>query len=183
MLRAVRGGKTHAPLGREHRGGYGRTRGCQLLVGCTLDRMARDTHAVDEGWQSETAEWRDRLVTAAQASAGYAGAELRPKTRELVIYSVGGPTDSMAALIRDAPSSIRVTWREAPYTLVELTAEVRRLMAEQRARLSSAGPRHDGTGIQVTTTDTELLRAHDPQGLLSSHYPISVHSGEPPIAM
>ena len=150
-------------------------------MGGTLDRMARDAHAVEEDWQSETAEWRDRVITAAEASAGYAGAELRHETRELLIYSVAGPTDSMAALIREAAPSLRVTWREAPYTLVELTAEVRRLMAEQRARLNSAGARHDGTGIQVTTTDTELLRAPDPQGLLSARYPISVHRGVPPI--
>lgn len=152
-------------------------------AGGTLDRMGDDAGEEFERWQSETAEWRDRLLTAAQASMGYAGAELRPENQELVIYAVAGPADSMAALIREAASSIRVTWREAPYTLAELTAEVRRLMAEQPGRLNSAGPRHDGTGIQITTTDAELLRTDDPQRKLSARYPISVTYGERPIAL
>jgi hypothetical protein len=145
--------------------------------------MAEDAYEVDERWQSETAEWRERVLTAAQASQDYSGAELRHETRELIIYAVGGPAASMTALIRDAAPTIGVTWREAPYTLAELTAEVRRLMTEQPTRLNSAGARHDGTGIQITTTDTVLLRTDDPHGALNARYPISVEYGERPIAM
>ncbi len=52
-------------------------------------------------------------------------------------------------------------------------------LREHPNRLNSAGPRHDGTGISITTTDTELLGADDAQGLLDARYPISVEYGEP----
>jgi hypothetical protein len=43
----------------------------------------------------------------------YAGSELRHETRELIVFGVGAPTGAMVALIREAPSSIRVAWQEA----------------------------------------------------------------------
>lgn len=149
----------------------------------TLDDMGDGAHEGYDRWQSETATWRDRLLLVAQASTDYAGAELKNETQELVIYSVADPTDAMAALIRAASPTIRVTWRNAPHTLAELLAEVRRLMAEQPGRLVSASPRIDGTGIWSTTTDAELLATDDPQASLGARYPISVEYGEPPSAI
>jgi hypothetical protein len=143
--------------------------------------MGEDADKVYERWQVDTAEYRNRLLTAAEASPGYAGAELRPDENELVIFATEGPTEAMADLLRESPTNLRVTLLESPHTRAGLTAEVRRLMTAQRSRLHSASPRHDGTGIQVTTTDTELLRTQDPQRALSARYPIFVEYEERPI--
>lgn len=145
--------------------------------------MGDDAHEVHQRWQIQTAEWRDQLLTAAQESTDFAGAELKNETQELVIYAVAGPTDSMAALILEASPSLRVTWRKAPYTLSELLAEVQRLVREQSCRLVGASPRSDGTGIRIMTTDSELLRTDDPRGTLGARYPITVEYGELPNAV
>ncbi len=80
-------------------------------------------YELHERWHIETAEYSSRLLGAAQACQRYAGAELRFESRELIIFAAGGPNEATAALVREAPSSIRVTWQEAPYTFAELTAE------------------------------------------------------------
>lgn len=100
-----------------------------------------------ERWQIETGEYRERLLTVAQASSGYVGAELRPETHE------------------------------------ELTAEVRRLITQKPSRLTSAGPRSGGAGIQVTTTDRDLLTTDDPTGMLGARFPVTVQYGEPAVAI
>ena len=67
-----------------------------------------------------------------------------------------------------------MTWREAPYTLAELTDEVLRLLTEQPAtRLTGGGAHHDGTGISFTSTDAELLKAADPRRVLGARYPVT----------
>ncbi len=145
--------------------------------------MGEDPDGELDRWQRETAEWRDRLLTAAQASAGYAGAELRREARQLVLYGVGRPTTAISALIREAAPSLEAVWHEASYTCAELDAEVQRLMRQEPGRLSSAGPLHDGSGIHIMTTDPALLLADDPQAELRARYPITVEHGERPVAI
>lgn len=130
-------------------------------------------------WQSETSEYVERLMAIAQDSPSYAGSESRPEVHELVVFGVGRPSAAMVAVMGEAPPNIRVTWHEAPYSLVELGPEARRLMSEHRGRLNSGGARHDGTGITVTTTDAEILAADDPGQMLGARYPVSVEFGEP----
>lgn len=140
-----------------------------------------DPGAAQRRWQSETHDYRDRLLASAQASPGYAGAELKHNMKELILFAVGNPDDATAALIREAPSNIHVTWTEAPFTYTELTDEVLRIMHEQSSiSLNSGGARHDGTGIHFTTTDKELLSADDPREVLGARYPVSVEFGERP---
>ncbi|HET6865780.1 MAG TPA: hypothetical protein VFH80_07645 [Solirubrobacteraceae bacterium] len=87
----------------------------------------------------------------------------------------------MAAVLQQAPGIVRVTWRQAPYTQVELASEMRRIMGRFRGRLTSGVARHDGTGIEFTTTDAQLLEATDPQAILQCRYPVSIEYGEPPV--
>lgn len=129
-------------------------------------------------WQVETCEYRDRLMAIAHDSPQYAGSEARPKVRELVVFGVGPPSAAIVAVMAEAPPNMHVTWQEAPYSLEELGPEARRLMSEHRGRLNSCGARHDGTGIDLTTTDRTLLEADDPGKILGARYPVSVEFGE-----
>ena len=142
-----------------------------------------DAHWAYMRWQVETSEYRDRLLALARASSNYAGAESRHEVKELVVFGVGPPSDAMVAMIREAPSNIRVAWHEAPYSLEQLGPEARRLMVEHPARLDSAGAWYDGTCIEVITTDAELLGAEDPGRILGARYPVRVNFGRPAVAL
>jgi len=61
--------------------------------------------------------------------------------------------------------------------LVELLAEVDRIM-DRQPKLNSGGPRHDGTGVDFTTTDAVLLNAADPRAALGARYPVSIEYAE-----
>ncbi len=145
--------------------------------------MDEERHQTHVGWHIETCAYRTKVLELAESSPLYAGAELRHETRELLIFGVGEPSAELAEEIERAPANIRISWREAPYSLAELNAEVERILSEQRGRINSGGARHDGTGLRVTTTDRNLLEASDPQGALATRYPITVEYGEPPIAI
>ncbi len=64
----------------------------------------------------------------------------------------------------------------------DMQAEVDRLMRVHLTRLVSGCVSDDGTRLDFTTTDGELLTAEDPQTLLGARYPVSVAFGEPPVA-
>ena len=108
----------------------------------------------------------------------FSGAELRHRTQEIVIFAVGGPSEEASAVMRDAPKSVRVVWQEALYTQAELSGEALRILRQHIGRLTGAGPRNDGTGLAVTTTDEDLLRAKDPQLVLGARYPVAISFGE-----
>ncbi|HET7356884.1 MAG TPA: hypothetical protein VFJ09_09435 [Nocardioidaceae bacterium] len=54
-------------------------------------------------------------------------------------------------------------------------------MSRFAGRLTSGGARHDGTGIEFTTTDAQLLGAADPQAVLESRYPVTIEYVESPV--
>jgi hypothetical protein len=85
----------------------------------------------------------------------------------------------LVAIMEEAPSDLVVAWKEAPYSLEELSAELLRLWVKHRGQFNQGGARHDGTGIDFTTTDRKVLDADDPQAVLGTQYPISVQCGEP----
>jgi hypothetical protein len=144
-----------------------------------LGRVDEERYKALERWQIEIDDYRTRLMEIAQASPSYAGGEIRHETRELIIFGVGRPAKALAAIMEQAPSSVHVTWREAPYSLAELTAEMRRIMSGHRGQLHQGGARYDGTGIDFTTTARRLLEADDPQAALGTRYPVSIEYGEP----
>jgi hypothetical protein len=130
-------------------------------------------------WQTRTRSYRDRVLDIARASTRYSGDEVRSATRELIVYGVGEPPEELVVIMNQAPSSIRVTRHEAPFTLAELSAEVRRLLAEHRDRLTGGGPQQRGTGVQFTTDDDTLLEAADPQTVLGALFPVEIERGGP----
>jgi hypothetical protein len=156
-----------------------------VLARGTLAHVGDDdgAHWAYMRWQAETSEYRERLMALAQDSPQYAGSEQHPEVRELVVFGVGRPSEAMVAMIREAPWNIRVVWHEAPYSLEELGPEARRLMTEHPARLNSGGARYDGTCIEFTTTDAELLGADDPGRILGARYPVRVEFGTRAIAL
>lgn len=78
----------------------------------------------------------------------------------------------------EAPSDVRVIWREAPYTLAELTTEVLRIFDEGPAGLNSGGACRDGTGLVFTTEKADLLCVEDPQAALGTRFPVRIEYGE-----
>lgn len=133
----------------------------------------------DGGAEQQLAPYVDRLTRAVQDSGRFSGTELRPGQRRLVVYGVGRPSDDVQAVIEQAPGDLEVVWREAPYTRQELVAESQRIMREFPA-LHTGGPRPDGSGLQFTTSDHELLHHHDPAEALGTSYPTSVTEGPRP---
>jgi hypothetical protein len=146
----------------------------------TIERVDGDRED-SNGWQIATSDYRDRAMEIAQSCPGYAGTQLRHETRELLVFGRGEPTPAMRALIDQTSDDLRVSWHPSPYSLAELTDEVKRIMYAQQSRIHSGGARHDGTGMTFTTTDRSLMEAHDPQAALGSRYPVTIEYGEPAV--
>jgi len=143
--------------------------------------MTETTREDFDLWWAAASDYRRALLVAAENAVGYAGAEVRAASREVVVYGVGAPSAELVVLSDQAPTGFHVRWVQAPYTHVELAAELVRLMTAHQGLLVSGGARHDGTGLDLTTTDRELLEAEDPQGMLGSRYPVSIEYGESPV--
>src|SRR3954462_7778086 len=101
--------------------------------------MNSDRASDEERWDGETVRFRARLMDLVETSPNYSGSQINYGTRELSVFGVGSPSPAVSALISEAPSILQVTWREAPYTRVELTDEARRLMRTHPERLYSGG--------------------------------------------
>jgi len=132
-----------------------------------------------ESFQQRIGPFVQRLLTAFEESAARSGAELDNDRRELVLYGVGEPPAALEAMMAEAPGELRVRWRAAPYTREELVAEVQRIMTASD-KLHTGAPRTDGTALEFTTTDAELLAADDPQTVLGSRYPVIILHGARP---
>ncbi len=141
--------------------------------------MARRWPSETERFQQRIRPYVDRLLEAFEESGAQAGAELDHDRRELTLYGVGEPSADLAAIMAEAPHGLAVQWRSAPYTRDELVAESQRIMAGSD-KLHTGGPRTDGTALEFTTTDPELLAADDPQLALGSRYPVRVRRGAQP---
>lgn len=128
-------------------------------------------------WQSAVSTYVDEVSEIARASPSHTGTRLDHANRELVVFGVGDPSDALVNVMTRAPESIRVTWREAPYTSEELTAEVLRILSGHGGRLNSGWPLTEGTGIGFTTTDQSLLDARDAQAMLGARYPVIIKYG------
>jgi hypothetical protein len=139
------------------------------------DRDARN-------WQMETGAYRDRITQTAASAPGFAGGEVRSESHELLVFGVGEPTAALAAMMDEAPDTLRVSWHPAPYSLAELTVEVKRVMTANPG-ITTGGARHDGTGISFTTTDRSLLDSRDPQAALETLYPVTIEFGERPVPL
>jgi hypothetical protein len=133
-------------------------------------------HESRERFQSEIVGYLDRLTTAFQSTANYTNAEVDADHQRLILRGVGDPSPVVAEVIREAPDNVDVVWRPVPYTNEELGRETVEVMSRVR-ELNTGGPRRDGTGLEFTTNDLELLMAVDPQTKLGSRYPVTIRQG------
>lgn len=87
----------------------------------------------------------------------FAGLELRHDVPMMVIYRK--PDPRLDAEVAKAAPGVQVEFRDAKYTLVEMTAAGGRVMDDREywigrsLTLSAVGPAVDGSGVQVTTAD------------------------------
>ena len=151
------------------------TRWATGIIDCMTGRRPSEA----ERFQQRIEPYTNRLLKAFEESGAHAGARLDHDRRELILYGVGDPTAALVAIMAEAPDGLGVQWRSAPYTRDELVAETQRLMRAS-SKLNTGGPRTDGTALEFTTTDAELLAADDPQGALGSRYPVTIRHGERP---
>ena len=138
----------------------------------------------DERWQADIRAYTNRLLGAAVASGQYAGSEIRHATKEFLMFGVGEPSPQVAAVLQQAPSSVRIIWRQAPYTKAELTSEMRRIMSRFRGRFTSGGARNDASGIEFTTTDARMLGCSEPpirRRFLDAAIQSRSNTGGPPV--
>lgn len=131
-------------------------------------------------FQQRIEPYRTRLYKAVMDSGALTGARMDHDRHAVILYAVGEPSPEVAAIIAEAPDFLQVLWRSAPYTRAELVAEMRRIMLAS-PKLNTGAPRTDGTAIDFTTTDADLLAADDPQRTLGSRYPVTLRYGERPI--
>ena len=144
-----------------------------------MEGMSESQPSEGERFQQRIGPYVDRLLATFEESGAQAGAAIDHERRELVLYGVGRPPAPLEAMMAGAPAELEVRWRSAPYTRDELVAESERIMAAF-TELSTGGPRTDGTALEFTTTDADLLAADDPQAALGSRYPVTVrHGGRP----
>jgi hypothetical protein len=144
-----------------------------------MESMRGRRSSEDERFQQRVGPYLDRLLAAFEESGAHAGAELDRDRREMTLYGVGEAPAAVVAMMAEAPAGLGVHWRSAPYTRDELVTETGRLMAAW-GQLNTGGPRTDGTALEFTTTDAELLSADDPQAALGSRYPVTIRHGERP---
>ncbi len=83
----------------------------------------------------------------------YAGLEMRHDVPMMVVYRKPDPV--LDAEVRKAAPDVRIEFRDARYTLVEMAEYVRRVMDDYEywkgrgIRIAQAGPAVDGSGVQV----------------------------------
>ena len=132
-----------------------------------------------ERYLMSTSAYRERLLDVCRESGNLAGAEVKPESRQLILFGVGKPSPAVAAAMQEAPADVSVTWQECPYTLDELGRETTRLMRLHPDRLNTGGPNNTYTGLEFTTLDESLLASSDATAALGAAYPVTVRPGGP----
>jgi hypothetical protein len=82
--------------------------------------------------------------------AGFAGVVADPTSRQLRVYWKG---QAPAGLLAAARATVPVSVQSAAYSQKELRVAAARLLAKVGNRITSVGPRADGTGLVVGTQD------------------------------
>ncbi|MCT2587769.1 hypothetical protein [Actinophytocola gossypii] len=101
----------------------------------------------------------------------FAGLEIRQDVPALIVYRK--PDPPLDAKVSRAAPEVRVEFRDARYSLTEMTAAGDRLMDDRDywktrgTTVVAVGPAVDGSGVRVTTSNaadgfTEALRNHYP---------------------
>jgi hypothetical protein len=132
-----------------------------------------------ERYLQRTGRYRERLHLAVVRAGQFASAEVQPARKRFIVWGVGDPATDVAAIIDDAPRDLEIVWRHAPYTERELGQEVERIMG-RFPQIHSGSLRDDATGIVLTTTDRDLLKADNLKKRIGSRFPVTLQFGPPP---
>ena len=132
-----------------------------------------------ERYLQRTGRYRERLQLAVARAGQFASAEVQPARKRFIVWGVGHPATEVAAIIDDAPRDLEVVWQRAPYTARELGQEVERVMG-RFPQIHSGSLRSDATGIVLTTSDRDLVKAGNPKKRLGSRFPVTLQYGPPP---
>lgn len=103
-------------------------------------------------WE-ELLRLQEKMNAAAErvsGGAGFAGVVADPTTRQLRVYWKG---QAPAGLLAAARATVPVSVRPAAYSQKELTAAAARLLAKAGDKITSVGPRADGSGLVAGTRD------------------------------
>jgi hypothetical protein len=138
------------------------------------------TEAVPGGFAtwSELFSMQDKLNAAASRilatdSTGYASVIAAPESHQLRVYWKGAVPAAVTDLVRQL--DVPVSFLPARFTQSELVAEAGRLAAD--ARVATAAPKVDGSGVEVTVTTPQRSRA---DVLGSARVPLTVTTGQQP---
>jgi hypothetical protein len=126
-----------------------------------------------------TAAYRERLLDVCAEADNFNGPEVRPESRQLILYGVGRPGPAVLAAVAEAPPDLTVTWTECPYTVDELNRETERLMELHGETLHTGGPDSRYSGLAFSTSDDDLLGSADPAAVLRTVCPVTVRRGLP----
>jgi hypothetical protein len=151
-----------------------------LLIAAVFSVASCGRNTTELGSAPTTSATVDPALTAAAAAVQpllqsfadtFAGLELRPDVPMMVIYRQ--PDPRLDAEVAKAAPGVRVEFRDAKYTLVEMTAAGGRVVDDREywkgrgMTVSAVGPAVDGSGVQVTTVN----EARDFVGALHERYP------------
>lgn len=93
----------------------------------------------------------------ARGSRTFAGLVLDPGNRTITVYRL--PDPALDARIRAATPGVRIVFRDAAYSLVQMTALIRQITVDQgywRTRgvqINGAAPQADGSAVSVLVAD------------------------------
>jgi hypothetical protein len=121
---------------------------------------------------------QDKLNAAANRilqtdSTGYAGIVAAPESRQLRVYWKGSVPAAVTSLVGQL--GVPVSFLPARFTQRELVAEAQRLAAD--ARVATAAPEVDGSGVEITVTTT---RGTSADVLSTARVPLNVTTGQRP---
>ena len=143
-----------------------------LLGGAFVVRAHGSAQAADAGLTTSSrnmVEGYHRYVWGLERLAkdyegfGYLDANAKHVVR---IGFVGRVPKQVRQRLAEAPDGVTVRQRPSLYTHRELRRAVNRAISNDTYSLAQAGPMSYGRGIEVWTDSRELLRSHDPRGLL-----------------
>ncbi|MFS8099067.1 hypothetical protein LFM09_18240 [Lentzea alba] len=139
------------------------------LAACGQQAAAGGPSTGDPGLTEAASVVRPRLE--GEFAGTFAGLELRHEPSMLVVHRK--PDAKLDAEIAEATPNVRVVFRDAKYTRVEMMAAAQQMLAETThwqglgIHVVTAEPAVDGSGVEVTTSNESVGVANQ----LQQRYP------------
>lgn len=144
----------------------------------TADQAPQSEPTVEErfaagiAWQESIREYKDALLTAAHADAGYAGAELDPARHSMTLFGVGEPSAELETLMKEAPANLAITWTRAPYNEEQLDDAVAAAMQQPGAMAADIRADFSGVNARALPTSTSARAAGLPSRIGADDVPV-----------